>query len=397
MMPGTLSIATAANHVWEALVIGAGPAGAVAARQMALTGTRVLLVDAKSFPRQKVCGACLNSRALTLLHDLGLRDIVTSLGGEPIRQLQIRSVRREAQLALPEGLAVSRSQLDAAFVTAAVAAGAEFLPETTAVVGAPCGGEQDGCRVVSLRSSAPVASGGPVLVQARVVLVADGLGHLSLKNYPEFASQVTEQAHIGVGGQVPAAPENYAPGTIFMAVGRQGYVGLVRIENGALNIAGALSPEFLKSTGGTGPAVQAVLHEAGFPAIEALPQVDWQGTVPLTRRSASTAGERVLLLGDAAGYVEPFTGEGMAWALSAAATVAPVVARGISGWNEAVEQDWQRTLRQLVTRRQRWCRTLAFGLRRPWLVRLLLQAVALMPALARPIIGSVNRPIAPTD
>src|SRR3974390_482996 len=77
----TLSVETAGNDVWDAIVIGAGPAGAVAGRQSALAGGRLLLVDAKAFPRAKVCGACLNSRALDLLCELGLGAIPSALGG----------------------------------------------------------------------------------------------------------------------------------------------------------------------------------------------------------------------------------------------------------------------------------------------------------------------------
>jgi flavin-dependent dehydrogenase len=392
MIPGTLSVQTAGNDVWDAIVVGAGPAGAVAARQLALSGSRVLLVDAKAFPRGKCCGACLNSRALAVLSELGLQDAVESLGGEPIGNFHIRSAGREVHLPLPKGLAISRLRLDAALVTAAMTAGVDFLPETTAIVGQTCGGPSDGCRVVSLRSSTAGATSGAILARGRVVVVADGLGHASLRNHPEFDSQVSADAHIGVGGQLPQAPPEYGGGTIFMAIGRDGYVGLVRIENGGLNIAGALAPAFMKAAGGTGPAIQSILAQAGFPAIPGLLQIDWLGTLPLTRHSTHSSGERVLLLGDAAGYVEPFTGEGMAWAFAAAASVAPFVASGVTAWNREIEREWRHNLKNLVTRRQRWCRWLAFGLRRPWLVRLLLQAVSWMPPLARPIIASVNRP-----
>jgi flavin-dependent dehydrogenase len=98
----------------------------------------------------------------------------------------------------------------------------------------------------------------------------------------------------------------------------------------------------------------------------------------------------VLLLGDAAGYVEPFTGEGMAWALAAATAVAPVAARGAFEWSHSIEREWQTMLRRLVTNRQRWCRVLALALRHPWAVRTLLGAVSLAPALAGPIIRSVS-------
>jgi flavin-dependent dehydrogenase len=100
----------------------------------------------------------------------------------------------------------------------------------------------------------------------------------------------------------------------------------------------------------------------------------------------------VLVLGDAAGYVEPFTGEGMAWALAAAAAATPFIERGLLEWSPAVERDWQMLLRRVVFRRQRWCRLLALALRHPLAMWLTLGTVSLIPSLSAPIIRSLNRP-----
>ena len=77
-------------HVWEAVVIGAGPAGAVAARELAHQGLSVLLVDKARFPRRKVCGGCLNAAVLMLLEQIGLGDLP-------------RSIRRETDKAVVPG------------------------------------------------------------------------------------------------------------------------------------------------------------------------------------------------------------------------------------------------------------------------------------------------------
>jgi flavin-dependent dehydrogenase len=98
------------------------------------------------------------------------------------------------------------------------------------------------------------------------------------------------------------------------------------------------------------------------------------------------------LLGDAAGYVEPFTGEGMAWAFAAAIAVPRFVARGRMSWDEQIERDWQKTLGRLVRRRQYWCRMLALATRHPLAVRIVLGAVSWIPSFATPIINSINRP-----
>ena len=61
---------------WDALVIGAGPAGSVAARELARRGCRVLLVDKATFPRPKVCGCCVNGAAIRALERLGLGHVL---------------------------------------------------------------------------------------------------------------------------------------------------------------------------------------------------------------------------------------------------------------------------------------------------------------------------------
>jgi 2-polyprenyl-6-methoxyphenol hydroxylase-like FAD-dependent oxidoreductase len=187
-------------------------------------------------------------------------------------------------------------------------------------------------------------------------------------------------------------PELYHEQTIFMAVGRRGYVGLVRVEDGRLNVAAAFEGDFLRGHGRAGSAAAALLAEAGFPAVAALDAADWLGTVPLTRRTRPLAAERVFWLGDAAGYVEPFTGEGMGWALTAAHAVTPLALRAIEGWDPAQPRAWSALHRRLVGRRQRLCRGLAFLLRHPWPARLALGLATRAPGMTRLLVDRVNAP-----
>jgi flavin-dependent dehydrogenase len=130
-------------------------------------------------------------------------------------------------------------------------------------------------------------------------------------------------------------------------------------------------------------APDQVLGEAGFEPLPALAPAAWQLTPALTRSSSPLAGERYLLLGDAAGYVEPFTGEGMGWALKAALSSTPLALAALNhGWDDQRARDWSRTQAALMARRQRLCRTLALVLRRPWSSRFLFDALRRWPALA---------------
>jgi len=132
------------------------------------------------------------------------------------------------------------------------------------------------------------------------------------------------------------------------------------------------------------------MDESGLDAPEGLADANWRGTPGLTRQASRVSAHRFLVLGDAAGYVEPFTGEGMAWALSAGREVAPIVYGALETFDRITERTWARRYRA-VTGSARWrCRVIAAGLRRPGLVKAATIALGRMPALAAPVIGRLN-------
>jgi flavin-dependent dehydrogenase len=379
---GTLDLDDARHHDWDVVVIGAGVAGALAAREIVRLGRRVLLVDQSAFPRQKTCGDCLNEAALAVLARVGLAELPRRLGGRAIERLRLAYGGMSAELPLATGIAVSRSALDAALVEAAVAAGADFLPESAAQLG-ETGPES---RSVVLRQKECSAS-----VQARVVIVAAGLGNACIARSEEFVSRRSRHTRVGAGAVTTTFPAHYAPGAIYMSVGRRGYVGAVRIEEGGLNLAGAFDPEVLH---GRSPAaaVEEILREAGAPPIPNLDGLSWKGTPPLTCRTFPLAAERVFLVGDAAGYVEPFTGEGMAWALAGGAAIAPLAARAVANWHPVMVREWSRLFRRIVLRRQWICRGLAVVVRSRWMSMGAMRMCAWSPRLAAPFVRWINQP-----
>src|SRR5262249_1926756 len=84
-----MTVEEAGSRVWDVLVVGAGPAGTMAARELAQRGAAVLLVDRAAFPRWKVCGCCLNHRALSTLEAAGLGEMVRRCGAVPLDDVQI--------------------------------------------------------------------------------------------------------------------------------------------------------------------------------------------------------------------------------------------------------------------------------------------------------------------
>jgi flavin-dependent dehydrogenase len=369
--------------IWDAIVVGAGPAGALATHQLAQGGARVLLVDKKHFPRSKVCGACLSGQALAVLRSAGLGSLVAGRGGIELKDLQLGFRGRTARLALPGGVAVSRARLDAELVAAATGLGAQFLQETDAAVTEVRGG----FRHVRL------AQGGQTIeAAARAVLIAAGFGRYGPSRDATAGTHIMRGSRVGAGCRVEGAPDVYGDGTIFMAVGGAGYVGMVRVEDGSLNVAAAFEPAFMRRLGAPGAAAMEILDEAGFEPIAALKQARWQGTPPLTRQSRPLAAERLFLLGDAAGYVEPFTGEGIAWALQSARAVAPLALQAIERWDPCLKRAWSQLHGRLIGRRQKRCRAVAMVLRRPWLAHLGFELCAWVPRAVGLVIKRWNEP-----
>ena len=160
-----------------------------------------------------------------------------------------------------------------------------------------------------------------------------------------------------------------------------------------LAIAAALDADFLKGRGGPAQAAAAILAEAGFPPLAAMSSAEWSGTLPLTRSTRPLASTRVFLVGDAAGYVEPFTGQGMAIALQGAFALAPHVQRAIEGWSPEIAEAWSRDYSRNVGKRHWPAALVAAIVRRPALASFALGLAASLPALPGVIVRAVNRPV----
>lgn len=396
--------------MWDVAVLGAGVSGSVAAYLAARQGLRVLLVERQSFPRGKICGCCLNQRAQQVLRLAGLEGAVQRLSPVRTDVLRIQRGGRRLELPVPGGLVVSRRALDECLVAEAISAGVEFIDDATGVI-LP---ESDSNlrhtefrRVALTRTSgrgAPLCLPGEAVrefteqaareICARVVLVCDGLGHSSLSRHPEFQSRPVPGARVGLGVECErlAGDDHFGAHEIVMAIGRGGYVGVVRTECDRLNLAAAVDSGALQRAGSPLACLSEIFSESGVRRPEALGAAVIRGTPPLTRRSPRLAGDRLLLLGDATGYVEPFTGEGMAWALTAAWLAIPVLRQGLNSlWTASLEQQYARLLEQAVGREQFICRGLASILRQPFWSAATLAAARFCPWAVRSVVHRINR------
>jgi flavin-dependent dehydrogenase len=387
-------LSESARIEWDAIVVGAGPAGCVAARQLACAGVRVLLVERCRFPRSKPCGCCLSAAALDILDRLGLGRVVPSLGAQRLHSFDLHAgPAREgahARIVMPRGAACSRPAFDCALAQEAVRAGAAMLDSTSA-------------SLVSLANARPrllLRRGvDRAQVQARVVVAADGLAGSLLRGSEAFAgpaakgTSVHPRSRIGLSAMLGTEPPWVAGGTIHMFAAPRGYVGAVRLEDGRVNLAAAVDPRFIAESGGPSCAIAAIFGACGEEAPD-LKGVRWSATPGLTRRRNPVGIPGLFFIGDAAGYVEPFTGEGMAWALAGAAEVVPHVIRACKGDAAGAARDWNRRHRRLIASRRALACVTASALRHPAVVRAAVRIVAGAPwigaGIARAAQGSGN-------
>lgn len=380
--PATPSLADACRDMWDIVVIGAGVSGSIAAREAARLGNRVLLVEKASLPRRKVCGCFLNANALASLAQLDLTHLLAASGAPAVHGVFVAAGSRQAYLRLPPGAALSRHWLDAHLAQESMAAGASMLLRTEAHL---VGVDDGQCRLRLVRGEERVE------VRCRIVVAADGLAGRLARETAGCTQVVNPRSRIGVSAATPFVPAGYRPGTIQMVVGREGYIGSLQVEDGRLEIAAALDPEAMRRRG-PGETVRRILEQSPLPRIEGLADLAWQGTTPLSCRTSPPAGRRVFFVGDAAGYIEPFTGEGMAWAIASGAAVAAVAHEGVRNYSADLPQRWVAERARLLGGRMRICRLVTQSLRSQRLTEVNVAVLGRLPFLATPVIRWLNRP-----
>ena len=115
---------------WDVVILGAGVAGAAAGILASRQGLKTLVVESKTFPREKVCGGCLNLRSQASLEGLGVSQTIESAGAVRIVSMRLQILKTQAQWRIPAMMSIRRSTLDSILVEQAIENGSHFIDRT---------------------------------------------------------------------------------------------------------------------------------------------------------------------------------------------------------------------------------------------------------------------------
>jgi flavin-dependent dehydrogenase len=371
----------------EVLIAGAGPAGAIAALMLARAGVRVLIVDRARFPRDKICGDTMNPGALHILARHGLRQAIDRRGF-PIhgmlltgpRGAQVRGLYGSGII----GRSLVRRDLDQLLIEAAVAAGAQFQDGVR--VHGPIIEQASGSKEPSVHGAMLVARDGRTLrIPAQMTIAADGR-----RSTLAFALKLARQ---------PARPRRWAIGGYFegvdglelvgeMHIRRGHYIGVAPLPGGLVNACYVSASR----EGMAQPAAQLLRALWRDPILrERFVHARMTGPVSVLGPMAvdtSRAGVRGLLLaGDAAGFIDPITGDGLRLALRGGELAAEVELASLEHPDRAWHDTLTRRRAHAFAGKHRFNRVVRAVVASDYGIRAGAASAALAPAILRRIIS----------
>jgi flavin-dependent dehydrogenase len=315
---------------FDVVIVGAGPAGTSAAIRLALNGARVLLIEEKKFPRAKLCGEFISPECLAHFQQLGVIDQMISAGGTSLGETVFYSARGR-QVAVPSewftsggtALGLSRSEMDHRLLERTKAVGVKVVEDAHATGLLVEDGFVGGVKV---RTSA-----GANDHRARVTIDATGRSRALARHFdrphhgrPEKRkrSLVAFKVHLENARMTPGACE------IYFYTG--GYGGLSEIEHGLSNLCFIVSANDVRRHGSDPDRVLREIVMQNLRAAKTLEHARLHSpwlSVSLEGfgRKTLTPANGLLTIGDAASFIDPFTGSGMLMALESGEVVAETI------------------------------------------------------------------------
>jgi menaquinone-9 beta-reductase len=352
-------------EIFDVAIVGGGPAGSSCAAFCALAGLRTLVLEREKFPREKVCGDCLNPSCWPMLERLCLAQRVRGLPHSKLASVEFIAISgRKVTVDLPAGddceFSVKRSLFDDLVLRRARDLGTQVREETTVTALANSPESIRGWKIET-------AAGERFL--ARVLIGADGRNSTvaRLCNLLPHAARerVALQAHIPL-------PRNFGKRVVLQFL-REGYAGQAPVNETELNLCLV----------GTPPTISR-LRQWAERHFEVAANQHWRTITPLTRSPVPSAHKNLLFIGDAARVVEPFTGEGIYYAIRSGELAANAITKIVRG------EDRQLALREFagayaeMYRGRLWINRLArAAVLSPRIASVFVHAAQIQPAILR--------------
>jgi len=313
---------------YDALILGAGPAGSTAAILLARAGWSVALLEKQPFPRRKVCGECIAASNLPLLEALGIGAAFAALAGPALRRVALWYGAQSVSAPLPAaadathpwGRALGREHLDTLLLQQARSLGVTVLQPCSAQ---SVSGQPGQLRCEAIGTDPPVA----VTLTAPVVIAAHG-------SWQPLPAQRALGRRERRGADLLAFKANFRnvrleAGVLPVLSFRGGYGGMVVADHGVATLACCIRADRLAECRQAAPgaqagaAVEAALKRECAGVLEALSGASaagaWLAAGPIQPGvRLSRAGTGAFLIGNAAGEAHPIIGEGISMAIQSA-------------------------------------------------------------------------------
>jgi geranylgeranyl reductase family protein len=369
----------------DVLIVGAGPAGCVTATVLARAGVRVRLIDRAKFPRGKLCGDTLNPGTLAILRRLRLARVADATG------LEVHGMRVTGEGGVsvtgryPRGLhgrAIARRDFDWALLQEALGAGVEF-DERVTIRGAIVGDR----RIEGVTTG---SNGGTRTLRAPVTIAADGR-HSTLAFALGLAHHPQRPRRWAIGAYFEDVHGTSSLGEMHIRPGR--YIGVAPLPNGLTN-ACVVTPSSAADDGLRDPAMRltralsadAALRDR-FAGARQVSETTVLGPLAVDATADAVVPDGLLLAGDAAGFIDPMTGDGLRFAIRGAEIAAEAALLALEhGW-EGVQSRAAAARRREFARKWRFNRALRALVGSTAGIRMASAGAPLAPALVRALIA----------
>ena len=376
------------SRKYDVAIAGAGPAGSSLAIRLANAGLSVLLVEQKAFPREKLCGEFISPECLKHFSELGVLHDISAAGGTSLKET-VFFAQRGRGVAVDSAwfggrdslaLGLSRAEMDRILLEHARSCGVDVREETTVA-----GLRQDGTGGVigvMLRGS----GGRETEAAARITIDATGRTRSLARRLDNGRTPRTAATHVAFKTHLEGA--NLLPATCEIYVYRGGYGGCNLVQDGLSNLCFIVSSADAKRFGSDPERLMREVVFTNRRAAAAMNQASaakpWLA-VPIERfgRGELVPADGMITVGDAAAFIDPFTGSGMLLALESAKIAADAIVGSIVkdlGFSR-LAAEYRRSYAAQFDRRLRVCSVLRHAAFVPFLAGSLITALSLSSKL----------------